>query len=142
MALVSLVLVVVALILIGVGIAVGLVACGVAGALLGVGVISSSVFVGLRSGRTATAIRAFLLQCGFFGGIPAGAVSAWLALSIFEGQTSDWRIVVYGALSGACVGLLIGFVLDLISRKLQAWAQARLQDSRSESTLATDRNAG
>lgn len=139
MGIVGLVFLVVALVLIGVGIAVGLAACAVTAVLLGVGVISSSIFIGLRSGRSAAGIRAFFLQCGFFGGIPAGAVCAWLVQSIFEGQASNWQILVCGGLGGACVGLLMGLAVDLIFRRLHAWASARLPVSGSDSAREVSR---
>ncbi|MFM2142451.1 MAG: hypothetical protein RLZZ476_995, partial [Verrucomicrobiota bacterium] len=67
---------VVALVLIGVGIGAGLFAALVASVLLFVGVISSSALLGVLTRRPATALRAFLLQCGVLAGIPAGAVTA------------------------------------------------------------------
>ena len=73
-----LVFLVVALVLVGVGFAVGLVACVLGACLLGLGVLSSSLFVGVTSRRPALGVRLFLLQCGVFTGLPAGAVGAWL----------------------------------------------------------------
>ena len=81
-AIVSLVLAVIVLVLIGVGIAVGLVACALAALLVGLGVLSSSVVVGMLSGRATDGIRVFLLQCGVIAGVPAGAICALLATSL------------------------------------------------------------
>ncbi len=125
MALFALVFVVVALVLIGVGVAIGLVACALAAVLLGMGVISSSAFVGLRSGRPALGVRVFLLQCGVLAGIPAGAVCAWLAQSFFAAYGAGWPVLIYGALGGACGGLLIALLLDFLSRQLHGWASVR-----------------
>jgi len=122
----GLVFLVVALVLIGVGFAVGLVACAVAGALLGLGVLSSSVFIGVRSGRPSAGIRAFLLQCGVLAGIPTGAVCAWLTQSFFESYGSGWPVLVYGAVGGAVSGGVIALLLDFLSRRIHAWASARL----------------
>ena len=127
MALFGLVFLVVALVLIGVGAAIGLVACALGAALLGIGVISSSVFAGLRSGRASVGIRIFLLQCGLLAGIPAGAACAWLAKSFFEAYGSGWPVLVYGALGGAFAGLIVALLLDFISRRLSAWASMRLK---------------
>lgn len=126
MALFGAVFLVVALVLIGIGVAVGLVACAVAGALLTLGVVSSSVFIGVRSGRPSAGIRAFLLQCGVFAGIPAGAVCAWLVQSFFESYGSGWPVLIYGAIGGAVSGIIVALLLDWISRRFQAWASARL----------------
>ena len=125
MALFLLVFMLVALVLIGVGIAIGLVACGVAAALLGLGVVSSSIFIGVRSGRPAQGVRAFLLQCGILAGVPAGAVCAWLAKSFFEAYGNDWRVFVYGGIGGAVAGLVVALLLDFSSRRLAGWAAAR-----------------
>ena len=77
MALFGLIFLFVMLVLFGVGIAAGLVACVVAAVLVGVGVLSSSVVVGLLARRTSTGVRAFLLQCALLPGIPSGILCAW-----------------------------------------------------------------
>jgi hypothetical protein len=126
MALFGLVFLVVALILIGVGIAVGLVACCVAAVLVSVGVVSLSVVVGLLRGSSKAGVRVFLLQCGCLAGIPAGIVCAWLAHSIFEAYDSSWLVFLYGALGGALAGLIIALLMDVIFRRVHTWAAARL----------------
>ena len=141
MALFGLVFLVVALVLIGIGIAVGLVACGIASVLLGLGVISSSFVIGLRSGRPAVGVRAFLLQCGILAGIPAGAVCAWLAQSFFAAYGSGWPVLVYGALGGAFAGILVALSLDFISRRLRLWASAPILPSSTTASHAIERNA-
>lgn len=133
MALFGLVFLVVALVLIGVGFTVGLVASAVAAVLLGLGVVSFSVFIGLRSKRPALALRALLLQCGLLAGLPAGAACAWLTHSFFTAYGSGWPILVYGALGGAAAGLLIALTLDAISRHLTVWASTRLLGASSAS---------
>ncbi len=138
MGLFVLVFFVVALVLIGVGIAIGLVASVVAAVLLGIGVVSSSVFVGLRSGRAATGIRAFLIQCGILAGVPAGAVCAWLAKNFFEAYGQDWLVLFYGGLGGACAGIIIALLLDFISRRVQTWAALRLLPARSHPAQTID----
>lgn len=128
MAIAALIAFVVVLILIGIGIAIGLVACALLAALIGLGVISSSFIVGLRSGRPADGIRVFLLQCGMIAGIPAGAVCAWLAATLsreLEG-TIDWPVIVFGGLGGALAGIVVALCLDHISRRLHRWALDRL----------------
>jgi hypothetical protein len=126
MALFGLVFLVVALILIGVGIVLGLAICGIAAALVAVGVVSSSVVVGLFSRSSASGVRAFLLQCGMLAGIPAGILCAWLAHSIFEVYGSGWLVFLYGALGGALGGVIIALLVDFIYRRLHTWAAAKL----------------
>jgi hypothetical protein len=130
-AIVSLVLAIIVLVLIGVGIAVGLVACALAALLVGLGVLSSSLVVGMLSGRATDGIRVFLLQCGVIVGVPAGAVCALLATSLMaELQgTVDWPLLVGGGLCGGLAGIMVALVLDLMSRRLCAWATLRLKTS-------------
>ena len=116
----------VALILIGIGAAVGLVICAVAAVLVAVGILSSSVVVGLLSRRPAAGIRAFLLQCALLAGIPSGILCAWLAHGIFTAYGTGWTVLLYGALGGAAAGLIVVFFLDFIFRRLHGWASARL----------------
>jgi hypothetical protein len=125
MAIFGIIFFVVALVLIGVGIAVGLVASGLALLLVGLGVVSSSVLIGLRSGRTESAIRAFLIQIGVLAGIPAGAICAWILKHFSEQMGDSWVVPAYGALGGAAAGLLIALLLDAISRRTHAWAIRR-----------------
>lgn len=128
MAIAALIAFVVVLILIGIGIAIGLVACALLAVLIGLGVTSSSFIVGFRSGRPADGIRVFLLQCGMIAGIPAGAVCVWLAATLsreLEG-TIDWPLIVFGGLGGALAGIVVALCLDYISRRLHRWALDRL----------------
>ncbi len=125
MILFGLVFLVVSLVLIGVGVAVGLVGCLIAGALLGLGVLSSSVFIGVRSGRPSAGLSAFLLQCGLLGGIPAGAVCAWLGQSFFAAYGSGWPVLIYGALGGALSGLIVALLLQVVAHRFVTWALTR-----------------
>lgn len=134
MELFGLVFLVVALILIGVGMVVGLVACAIFALLLTVGILSSSVVVALLLRRPASGIRAFLFQCAFLSGIPAGVLCAWLAHSVFTAYGSGWIVLVYGALGGAVAGLVIALLLDFIFRRSHGWISAKLGGTRGELT--------
>ncbi|MEK7949257.1 hypothetical protein [Luteolibacter soli] len=131
MAIVSLILAAIVLVLIGVGIAVGLVACALATLLVGLGVLSSSVVVGMFSGRAADGIRVFLLQCGIIAGVPAGAVCALLATSLMaelQGVT-DWPVLIGGGLCGGLAGITVALVLNVMALRLQAWAALRVKSA-------------
>jgi hypothetical protein len=132
----------VALLLMGIGIALGLVACGLAAVLLALGVISSSILVGVRSGRASSGIRAFLLQVGVLIGIPAGALCAWLAKSLFEayGNLQGWTVMAYGAVGGAVAGVLVALMVDFISRRMGAWANRRLDSAREVVAASKERH--
>lgn len=123
----GLILLLVMLVLIGVGIAVGLFACAIATALVGLGVVSSSVALGFFTKRPATAVRAFLLQCGILAGIPAGAVTAWIGRAFLEKVDQSWMIAVYGGIGGAFAGALLALMLDFIFRRTHTWIEARVK---------------
>jgi hypothetical protein len=116
---------VIALVLIGVGFAVGLVACAITAALVGLGVVSSSFVIGLLTGRPSAGFRAFLLQSCVLAGIPAGAVCAWLGKTFLAAYGSDLVVLGCGALGGAIAGIIIALALDFISRRFRSWASAR-----------------
>jgi hypothetical protein len=126
MAFFGLVFLIVALILIGVGIVVGFVACCIAAVLFAVGILSSSVVIGLLNRRPSAAVRAFLLQCALLVGVPSGVLCAWLAHSIFTAYGSSWLILLYGAMGGAVAGVIIVLLLDFIFRRLRSWVSAKL----------------
>ena len=136
MALFGLMFLVVALILIGVGIVVGVVACCVAAVLFAVGILSSSVVVGLLTRRPVAGIRAFLLQCAILAGIPSGILCAWLAHSILSAAGPGWLISFYGALGGAAAGLVIALLLDFLFRRLHRWASAKLGRETGDEIIA------
>ncbi|HKP03760.1 MAG TPA: hypothetical protein VJU77_10435 [Chthoniobacterales bacterium] len=125
MALFALIFLIVALILIGVGIVVGVVVCGIAAALVAVGVLSSSVVVGLLTRKPVAGARAFLLQCALLTGIPSGILCAWLVHYLLEAAGPAWLISLYGALGGAAAGAVVAFLLDFAFRRLHAWATAK-----------------
>jgi hypothetical protein len=141
MALFGLVFFAVALVLVGAGFAIGLVACLVATVLLGLGVISSSFLVGIWTGRTSAGIRAFLLQCGILAGIPAGAVCAWLGHDFLTVYGAELPVLFYGALGGAVAGVIVALALDFISRRAHAWLLTRVLPSNRPTPQAIERGA-
>lgn len=128
MALFALIFLVVALILIGVGIVVGLMVCGLAAVLVAVGVLSSSIVVGLLTRRPLAAVRVLLFQCALLAGVPSGVLCAWLVSYTLATGSSGWLISLYGAVGGAVAGVVIAFLLDFIIRWLHTWAAAKLTD--------------
>ena len=113
MALFGLMFLIVALILVGVGIVVGLLGAGVAAILVAVGVLSSSLVIGLLTRRYSTDVRALLLQCALAAGIPAGIFCAWLMRYLWSAGGPGWLVLFYGALGGALAGFIIGLLLGL-----------------------------
>jgi hypothetical protein len=131
MEIVTLILAAIALVLIGIGIAVGLVVCALAALLVGLGVISSSVIVGIFSGRATDGLRVFLMQCGIIVGVPAGAICALLASSLvaeLQG-VADWPVLIGGGLCGGLAGIAVALAFDFMSRHLHTWARLRLKST-------------
>lgn len=116
MALFGIIFLFVMLVFVGIGIAIGAFAAALTFVLVSFGVLSSSVVVGIRQRSAHAGVRTFLLLCGVLGGIPCGIFSAWFAVSFLEAVGSDWRIFVYGGLSGAVAGLLVAYLFDYILR--------------------------
>ena len=118
----------VALILVGVGLALGTVAALLTVILVVAGVVSSSVALGVLRGTARSGFRAFVLQCGVIAGIPAGILCAWIASSVRHIMETDLlRILVVGAMSGAVAGACVAMLLVFIVQRLGNWAGARLK---------------
>ena len=130
MGIIAVIFLLVALVLIGVGIVLGLVACLLASVLLGMGVLSTSVIVGFLTSSRAEGIRAFLLQAGVLTGMPAGAACAWLGRTLVTGTAGAWPIAIIGALAGAIAGISVALLLDLASRHLHRWALERINPAK------------
>lgn len=118
----ALIFLLVALVLIGVGIVLGLAACLLAALLLGMGILSSSVVVGFLTRSRAEGLRAFVLQAAVVAGIPPGAAIAWLGWTLVTGAPGAWPVALGGALAGAAAGIIVALMLDLASRHLHRWA--------------------
>lgn len=116
MAVFGLVFLVALLVLVGTALAIGLVAAAVGVILLAMGVVSSSVFVGLRRGRPA-GVRFFLIQCGVWIGMPAGAIVAWCMQSLFNGFAIGWPVLLYGAAGGALAGCFAALLFDAFATR-------------------------
>ncbi len=111
------------LILIGVGIAVGLVFCVVAAILLAAGVVSASAMIGIMRGSILAGFRVFIWQVGALAGMIAGiAVVAGVRffLETWREGAGPW---IGGALGGMAGGLLIALLIDFILRRLADWIE-------------------
>jgi|GEM_PF-2453181 len=125
MALFGLIFFVVAMILLGVGIALGVFVSILAFVLLSLGVISSSVVVGMRRKSAGAGIRMFLILTGLLGGIPSGILCAWIASNFMDMAGVNAKILVYGGLSGAVSGLFLAVMFDFIYRNSSRWIEQR-----------------
>ena len=115
----------ISIVLIGVGIGIGLVISALAGGLVLAGTVSSSVALGIFTRRPATAVRAFLLQCGVLSGLLAGAGLTWLCVPYIEPLERNGTTIGLGSLAGALSGVVVALVTDYIFRKMLSWIEAR-----------------
>lgn len=123
----GLIVAVIALMLIGVGIALGLVACAAGGGLLATGVVSSSVIVGFWKRRTLAGVQMFFVQCGILAGAPVGAVLAWIAWHVWPMIDGEWHVLAAGAAGGAIAGLITAWMASVATNGIakHAWPWLR-----------------
>jgi len=113
---------VVFLLLIGVGIALGFVVAGIAAVAIGCGVISTSVAFGVLRRRPSSGFRFFFYQVFGLGFSCAGVLFTWLISLFFELHLTPPHLLFIGLASGISVGLLFGmlhsWIIDLVTRFL------------------------
>lgn len=111
------------LILLGIGVAVGLMFCAVATVLLAAGVVSSSAVLGVLHGSALAGLRALIWQAGAIAGMISGiAVVAGVRffMDTWQEGAGPW---IGGALGGMAGGLLIALLLDFLVRRLAIWLE-------------------
>jgi hypothetical protein len=124
---------IVMLVLVGVGMVLGAVAVALTLALVTAGVVSSSVMIGVWRGKAQAGLRAFLLQLGVLGGVPAGMLCAWVGTTLWKEVTLDHALIVTlvaGGLAGAVGGLVVALMFDFVSGRVQRWLGARIEGAR------------
>jgi hypothetical protein len=132
MALFGIIFFFVALVLVGVGIALGAFVSVLTFALVTLGVISSSVVVGVRRKSAQAGVRTFLILGGILGGIPCGMFGAWLATTFMALAGTDAKIFFYGGVSGAVCGVGIALLLDFLFRRSSRWVAGRLKPAEQQ----------
>jgi hypothetical protein len=120
----------VALLLTGVGVAIGLIACLALVALASVGVVSTSVLVGCWKRRVSAGLQVLFVQCGVLMGAPVGAVLAWGAWHLWPMINGEWRVLAAGAVGGAGGGLVIAWLASAaaegLARHTWPWVTGRV----------------
>lgn len=115
MELIGLIVNLLVMLLFGLGLAIGLVACAAGSVLAGAGVLSCSVLIGFWRKRTLAGVQAFFVQCGILTGAPTGALCAWAAAQVWPEFGAQWQILVVGAAGGLVAGLGVAFLASLAS---------------------------
>jgi len=110
---------IVALLLIGAGFAIGILVFGVAAAAIGLGVISTSVACGFIQKKSSIGFRVFFYQFFIIAFLFAGILTAWLVSLFADLHVSIISVILIGSISGGSVGLIFGllhsWIVDLIS---------------------------
>ena len=114
-------------ILVGVGIAIGLAIVALVAALVGLGIVSSSVVVGIVRRRPGDAFRALFLQLGAAVGIVAGVGVLWLMVSLLDLALGLGWVILVGGLVGLASGLAIGLMFNFAWTRLLAWGVERFR---------------
>ena len=128
----GLIFLVVALLLIGVGFALGLVAVALCAAMAGLGVISSSVAFGIFRRSPSDALLAMIYQFAVLGGIPGGMVVAWVVSEWLRSASSLLPTLLMGAFAGALSGYLLAWILSWILRWTSTAVGERLKALKSD----------
>jgi hypothetical protein len=119
-----------ALVVIGIGVAIGLVTCLAVSLLASVGMLSTSVLVGVWTRRTLAGFQALFVQCGIALGAPAGAALAWGVSHVWPMFGADGRVLIAGAMGGAGGGLVIAWLASAaaagVTRYAWPWLRGRV----------------
>jgi hypothetical protein len=132
-----LVMVVVFVLLLGIGLAVGIVLCALVGALTAFGILSTSVAIGFLRRSPASGLRALFLQLGAVVGVVCGIAASWLVSWLAH---SHWGVVTRLLVGGSCgliCGILVAGLFNLAWGKITAWILARF-DGKQAGTNAID----
>ncbi len=132
-ALMILFLVAVFVLLLGAGLAAGIVVCALAGALAAFGIFSSSMAVGFLRRSPASGLRAMFLQLGAVAGIPCGMAAAWLVSFLAHGHWSIAARLLVGGASGLVCGVIVGWLFNFAWGTTAAWILARYERRPQES---------
>ena len=114
---------IVALVITGIGIAVGVFLCLVTAALLAAGVVSVSALVGVLRGSVVAGFRALIWQAGALAGMIAGIAVVAGVRFFFETWREGAGPWIGGALGGMAGGLLVALLVDFLFRRLAGWLE-------------------
>ncbi len=128
--------IIVMLILIGMGLVLGFVACGLAAALVGLGMVSASAVYGLARQSPVAGFRALFLLCGAFGGLAAGVGVAYLVAWIMTQPVHHVATPLIGGFAGLTAGLLIAGLFNLAwTGAVDSWKKKRARATHTAITV-------
>jgi hypothetical protein len=114
------------LLCLGIGLAVGLCLLAVTAVLVATGIVSSSVVMGLITRRLSVGLRTLLLQLGVLGGVVGGIGIAWLGQAFLSNLGLTGQMIAYAALGGGLGGAVIALTASHLATRLQGAVQVRV----------------
>lgn len=124
----ALIMVLVTIVLIGVGIALGLLGAVILGFLTFFGVISSSVIFGFLKKNSASAFRMLFLQVGALAGLFCGIAGTLFASWIVDFQWKDYAL--YGCITGVLGGLFLAWLFNRTWGRMRGFMTIRYEAQR------------
>lgn len=104
------------LVLVGIGIAIGLVCLGCLSLFVAFGIVSSAALITIFRGRFSAGLRAFHYQLMAVIALPCGIGALWLGSELFEFHLRHRSILLVGSALGVMAGVCIAFILDRFTR--------------------------
>ncbi|HVE15284.1 MAG TPA: hypothetical protein VNB29_01045 [Chthoniobacterales bacterium] len=135
----GLIFLIVALILVGAGFAIGAGVFAVACMAVAFGMVSTSMASGILQRKLSTAFRVFFYELCIISFMTAGVALSWPLSAFLDLSISPVALLMIGSLSGLAVGLTFGllhsWMIDLISRNLRKILPRITRPSRSHASL-------
>lgn len=122
-----LVMVVACLLLVGLGLAGGIIISALAGALTVFGILSSSVALGLIRRSPASGFRALFVQVGAVAGIPCGIGAMWLVAWVAAIHWSIATRLLVGGVCGMLCGVAVALLFNFAWGRAVAWLLGRYE---------------
>lgn len=104
--------IIVIFLLIGVGIVCAVLVLASTAVVVSLGVISSSAIIGFYRRRFSAGLRALFYQVCSVVTVPAGIGVLWFGSYLATIELRSSQILLIGAISGICSGLLLAFLID------------------------------
>ncbi len=120
-AIMIMVMVIACMLLLGFGLAAGIVVFALAGALIAFGILSASAAIGFIRRSPASGFRALFIQLGAVAGPPCGIGAMWLVSWMAGAHWSIARRLLVGGGCGMVCGVAVALLFNFAWSKIAAW---------------------